>query len=61
MTVGNNKRNIPRNIKKKRRIFSGLHKPLPGRKLNLKMSGPCKHEEFALVEIRKLVGNTKGL
>ncbi len=59
MTVGNNKRSIPRNIKKKRRVFSGLHKPLPGQKLKLKMSGPCKHENFALVEIRKLVKSDK--
>ncbi len=59
MTAGNNRRKIPRNIKKERKVFSGLHKPLPGRKLKLKMSGPYKNENFTLVEIRKLVKNTK--
>ncbi|MHC4268637.1 MAG: hypothetical protein ACYSTS_09240 [Planctomycetota bacterium] len=59
MTVGNNRRNIPRNIKKKRKVFSGLHKPLTDRKLKLKMSGPYKNEKFTLAEIRKLVEDIK--
>ncbi len=58
MTIGNNRRNIPRSKGKKRGIFSGFHKPLPGRKLKLKKLGPEKYEKFTLVEIRKLVGNT---
>ena len=59
MIDGNNRRNIPRNIKKKRKVFSGLHKPIPGRKINLKKLGPENYKKFTLVEIRKLIGNTK--
>ena len=59
MTIEKNRRNIPRSIGKKRIIFSGHHKPLPGRKPNLKKLGPENYEKFTLVEIRKRVGNTK--
>ncbi len=59
MTLSKNRRNLPRSIKRKRIIFSGHHKPVPGRKLNLKKLGPGNYEKFTLVEIRKLVGKTK--
>jgi hypothetical protein len=55
MTLENNRRNM----KKNKKVFSGLHKPLSDPKLNLKISGRCKHEKFTLEEIRKLVQDTK--
>jgi hypothetical protein len=56
MTIGNNKRNLPRYSKK---VFSGIHKPLSEPKLKPKLSVYGKHKKSTLTEMRERINSSK--